>query len=226
MENQNIGSGTITKIEPQSRDPERLNVYIDGQFAVGVDQAVALELGLTVGRTLSAAELAEVRAADEVSRATGAALVFLGYRPRSRAEVQRRLARRGFGAAAIAGAIERLERWRYLDDAEFARSWIENRQEHQPRGRHLLKQELREKGVAGEVVDLALAEAEVDELPAALELARKRLPSLNGADPLTQRRKLAGYLQRRGYGWDIVGRTLQAVLGEDDAQLNDEEFTE
>ena len=226
MENQNIRSGTITKIEPQVRDPERLNVFIDGTFAFGVDQLVALETGLVVGRACSQAELAEVLAADEVSRATAASLQFLSYRPRSRQEVRRRLARRGFSEGAVAGAIERLERWHYLDDADFARGWIENRQEHQPRGRRLLKQELREKGVAGEVVEQALEEAEVDELPAALALARKRLPSLRGDDPVAQRRRLAGYLQRRGYGWDVVGKVLQQVLGEDESALNGEEPTE
>ena len=86
----------------------------------------------------------------------------------------------------------------------------------QPRGRRRLKDELRQKGVDREVVEQALEEAELDEYPAALELARKRLPSLRGDEPLAQRRRLAGFLQRRGYGWDVVGRVLDAALGEPD----------
>lgn len=212
----NIRSGTITAIEVQARDPERVNVFIDGSFAFGVDQLVAAEHDLQAGKTLAPADVARLLAADESSRATAAALQFLGYRPRSRAEVERRLARRGFAPEAIVAAVERLERWRYLDDDAFARAWIENRQEHQPRGRRRLKDELRQKGVDREVVEQALEEAELDEYPAALELARKRLPSLRGDEPLAQRRRLAGFLQRRGYGWDVVGRVLDAALGEPD----------
>jgi regulatory protein len=216
MDRENIRSGTVTRIDTQARDPERFNVFIEGEFAFSVDQLVAAEHDLHVGRQLTSAEIEGLLAADEASRATAASLQFLGYRPRSRAEVERRLARRGFSEAAVAVAIERLERWHYLDDDAFARAWIESRAEHQPRGRRLIQQELREKGVAREVVEQALEEIELDEYPAALELARKRARSLRGEAPLVRRRRLAGYLQRRGYGWDVVSRVLDALLGDED----------
>jgi regulatory protein len=216
MQESNIRSGLITAIEEQRRDPERVSVFIDGSFAFGINRMVAAEFGLSVGRRIEADELSTLQAAEEVSRALQAALQFLAYRGRSSVEVERRLARRGFSPDAIAATMSRLRDWRYVDDDFFARSWVENRLEHQPRGRRLLKRELREKGIDAAVVDRTLEEAEIDEYPAALALARKRAPSLAGGDPLAQRRRLAGFLQRRGYGWDVVRRVLDTVLGEDE----------
>lgn len=216
MAEENIRSGTITEIADQARDPERVSVFLDGQFAFGVAREIAAREGLFVGRSLSAAEVADLLRADEAARATNAALHFLGYRPRSEREVRDRLRRRGFSDEAIEAAVARLLDWRYLDDAEFARFWVENRAEHQPRGRRRLRAELRAKGVDADLVDQAIDEAGGDEFPAALALARKRVTSLRGLDPLVQRRRLAGFLQRRGYDWDIVRSVLDAVLGENE----------
>ncbi|MBX6341002.1 MAG: RecX family transcriptional regulator, partial [Thermomicrobiaceae bacterium] len=204
MQTPNIRSGRITAIEDQVRDPERVSVFIEGAFAFGIDRVVAAQQGLHVDRVLSEAEVATLLAADEVARATNAALQFLAYRPRSTREVRDRLTRRGFSPEAVEATIAKLQGWRYLDDAEFARFWVENRAEHQPRGRRLLVQELRQKGVDVETARQAVDETELDELPAAVELARKRLPSLRGLDEPTRRRRLAAYLQRRGYDPGVV----------------------
>ncbi|MDI3340543.1 MAG: RecX family transcriptional regulator [Sphaerobacter sp.] len=210
-------SGTITQIADQVRDPNRVNVFLDGEFAFGLARELVDRHGLMVGQELTAAEVAALLRADEAERATQAALHFLSYRPRSEREVRDRLHRRGFSDEAIAAAIERLERWRYLDDAAFARFWVENRAEHQPRGRRALRAELRAKGVEPELVEVAIDEVGGDEQAAALALARKRVTALRGLDPSVQRRRLAGYLQRRGYDWDTVRRVLDAVLGDDEA---------
>lgn len=216
MAEENIRSGTITQIADQARDPERVSVFLDGEFAFGVTREIAAREGLFIGRSLSEAEIAALLAADEAARATNAALQFLAYRPRSEREVRDRLRRRGFSGGAIDAAVARLVDWRYLDDAGFARFWVENRAEHQPRGRRRLLSELRAKGVDPEVADEAIEAAGGDELPAALALARKRVQALRGLDPLTQRRRLAGFLQRRGYDWEVVRTALDTVLGGDD----------
>lgn len=216
MDDANIRSGRITEITDQAHDPERVNVFLDGQFAFGVGKLVAAANGLRVGLALSALEVEQVLGAEEAERATEAGLQFLSYRPRSRQEVRSRLRRRGFSDGAVAAALEKLEGWRYLDDTAFARFWVENREEHQPRGRRLLESELRAKGIETEVAKQAVDEAGGDELPAALALARKRAAALRGLDDATQRRRLASFLQRRGYGWDVVRPVLDAVLGDDE----------
>ena len=104
----------------------------------------------------------------------------------------------------------------YVDDADFARYWVENREANRPRGRRLLEQELRHKGVDREIVRTAIDAAEPDEFAAALDLAHGKLRSYANLDPQVARRRLAGFLGRRGYGFDVIGPVLQRVFSEDE----------
>jgi len=207
-------AGIVTAVTVQAHDPERVSVFLDGDFAFGLPALVAHDEGLRVGDKIDAARAAALIARDEVARATTAALAFLGYRPRSEKEVRDRLRQKGYGAEAIDQAVARIAGWGYLNDASFARLWIEGR--GGSRGRRLLEQELRHKGVERETAREVLDEAALDERAAALEAGRKRLRQLGGADPAATRRRLGGYLVRRGYGYDTVRATLEALLGEGD----------
>lgn len=206
--------GQVTAVEAQRHDPDRVSVFVDGAFSFGLPAQAAQDEGVRVGEEIDDDRLAHLLALDERARALAAALAFLAYRPRSEREVRDRLRQKGYPPAAIDAAVEKLQGWRYLDDADFARRWVENRETHQPRGRRLLEQELRRKGIDREVARETVDGAEIDERAAALELARDRLRRLAGEDPATVRKRLADFLARRGFGWDVVRPTLDAVLGE------------
>ena len=81
----------------------------------------------------------------------------------------------------------------------------------------MLKQELRQKGVDREIVESAVEEAGIDEYGDALELGRKRAASLADLEPAVRERRLSGYLARRGYGFDIIRRVLEALDSENNA---------
>ncbi|MDQ3880970.1 MAG: recombination regulator RecX, partial [Chloroflexota bacterium] len=91
---------------------------------------------------------------------------FLAPRPRTRAELVRRLRRANAPDGVIKAALDRLEQLGYVDDAAFARYWIEQRDAHAPRGRPLLTAELRRLGVTAEVIDQALATRDDERAPA------------------------------------------------------------
>ncbi len=203
--------GTITALEAQARDPERVSVYLDGAFAFGLSRALAMQRGLRVGQTLSERDVEALRSADEGERAVEISLRLLAARPRSERELRDRLRRKGFAEPAIEAAIERLRGWRYLDDAEFARLWVEHRQATGPRGRRLLEFELRSKGIDPETVSQTVEAAELDEEAAARAVAAKHLARLAGLDPVTRRRRLAGALQRRGFDWPVIWRVLDTL---------------
>jgi regulatory protein len=122
--------------------------------------AVVAQAGLRVGLALDGERLAALQAADTFQASYNRALDFLAVRPRSEWEVRDRLRRKGVPDTDIQGVIERLHRAGYLDDAAFARFWIEERARSSPRGPRLLQQELRRKGVGGAVIAQALAEFE------------------------------------------------------------------
>ena len=209
-------AGRITALRPTKRDPDRISVDVDGSFAFALPATLVADQRLEVGDALDGERVSALLAADQASRATEAALVFLSYRPRAEKEVRDRLRRGGYEQDAIDHAISRLHEWRYLDDADFARRWVENRTAHRPRGKRLLQQELRHKGIDTETARDAIDDADLDETGAAEELARRRLPAYAGDDPAAIRRRLGAYLARRGYGYDVIRIALDRALGEAD----------
>ncbi len=193
-------AGTITALRFQKRNRERVNVYLNGQFAFGLPAIVAARL--RVGQTLDDEEIAHLRQQDAVERAYERALNFLSYRPRSTAEVRRNLHRKAVDETVIEAVVERLTRVGLLDDREFARYWVENRVQFNPRGERALRHELREKGVAPEIIADVLAE--FDEEEAARSVAEKRAPRLAHLAPRDFRRKLTDYLARRGFAYSTI----------------------
>lgn len=201
----------ITAIEKQQRR-RRANVYVDGRFALALGLEVIAEAGLRAGDEISASRLEVLRQADVRQGALNAALRLLSYRPRSQAEIRSRLARRGLPAAIIDATLERLQSLGLVDDVQFARYWVETRNQSSPRGRRLLAQELRLKGVEREVVGEALAP--LSEEDAAYRAASRRAKALKNSDYSTFRRKLADYLLRRGFSLEVVLATVGGLWRE------------
>jgi len=211
-----VVGGTITRIAPQ-RDAGRVSIFLDGRFTLGLGATIAEEHGLRVGQALSAVEVTALREREELGKAVDKALAFLTSRPRSIREVRDRLKEKEIPPDTIDAVVTRLEGWGYVGDEDFARYWIENRGANQPRGKRLLRQELWRKGVERETVDQVLDELAVDEAGGALALARKRLNQLRGYDEQTQRRRLAAFLQRRGYDWPTVKGAIDTLFAETEA---------
>jgi regulatory protein len=210
----------ITAIKGQQHDRERVNVFVDGEYAFAVTAEMAVLEGLRIGQPITPARIAELQAKDEQSKAVNSALLLLTTRPRSIKEIRTRLKQKGYSAPAIDAAIEKAEGWNYVDDEAFARFWVENREANRPRGRRLLEQELRDKGVDREIVRNVIDEAGINEIEAATELARSKLRSYAKLEPEVARRRLAGFLARKGYNFDVVKHALAAVM---ESELEPEE---
>jgi regulatory protein len=201
-------------VSSQANDPERVSVFIDGDFAMGLSRDVAEGANLHVGQELSASDLATLLASEQLARATSAALNFLAWRPRSEGEVRQRLRRSDTPEEVIDQVVGKLRDWRYIDDEDFARRWVENRAAHRPRGTRVLAQELRAKGIDSQLAANVLDEAEIDEATDALELARKRAGQLSDLEPDVRERRLTGFLGRRGYSFDIIRSVLETLRHE------------
>lgn len=200
-------AGRITALKVQKKNPDRVNVYLDGRFAFGLAAVEAARL--RVGQFLSDEEIAHLRQKDEVERAAERALDLLSYRPRSEAELRSRLGEK-YDESALEEALDRLRRGGLVDDREFARYWVENRFHYNPRGKSLLRQELRQKGLEDEVIAEALAD--YDEEQAAQAAAQKLLRRWKGAAPQLLRRRLTDALLRRGFPYSVVGPIVSEIL--------------
>lgn len=191
---------TITALTSQQRNENRVNVFLDGEFAFGLPTAVSAQL--TIGQTLTPAQIATLQQEDLLDKAYNSALRFLAYRPRTAAEVRQNLQKKEYDPATIAAVIEKLETDRYLDDAAFAQYWLEQRETFKPRGRMALQQELRQKGVDPHIIAEVLAK--LDEDTAALELANRKAQSLANLPQELFRQKLGQFLQRRGFNYETI----------------------
>jgi regulatory protein len=194
--------GQITGLRFQKRNPERVNVYIDGAFAMGLPALEAARL--KVGQHLSAEDIERLVELDGQERAYDRVLNFLSYRQRSVAEVRRYLRQKEVEPTCGEAIIERLCRQGLLDDETFARWWVDNRSEFSPRGSFAIRQELRAKGVTDAVIGAVLATSGVGEEDALGVLARKRAVRLANEDGPSFRRKLTAFLVRRGFSFDQV----------------------
>jgi len=188
-------------------------VHLDGEFAFGL--ALIHALWLKIGQTLTDAQIEELKAADTLEKARVRAVDFIGYRPRSVAEVRRRLTRAGVDEENIAQIVANLRDAGLLDDASFSKEWVESRLRSAPKSRRMMAWELRQKGVAQGVIDETLQAADVDDAQTAQDMARRRLPRLASADALTKKRKLSEYLARNGFDYAIISEAVAAVLTQD-----------
>jgi len=201
----------ITAIEPQQKNPQRVNIYLDGEFAFGLARITAG--WLKVGQELSDEKIAILQAEDANEMVYQKALHFLSYRPRSSVEVRQNLTKRGTPETLVEETVKRLQRAGLVNDQEFARAWIENRKTFQPRSKSALRMELRRKGLSDEIIQPVLDE-QVDEEALAFEAARKYARRLAGLEWLEFRQKLGGFLARRGFSYTTLSPVVSEVWKE------------
>jgi regulatory protein len=211
-----LGANIITGILPNPRKPGRFAVQVDGReratLSIEVIERLHLGIGTRVDDRIGPAIEREAAILDTYDRA----LNILAARARSAAELRRLLIRKGEPADQVDVAIDRLRSVGFLDDAAFARQFTRSKAVGAGVSRRRVQQELAKRGVARDVSDDAIedvfTEEEIDESASIERVARKKLRTLAKLDPTVQRRRLYGFLARRGYDGDDIARVLRTVL--------------
>jgi regulatory protein len=200
----------ITALKLQKRNLQRVNVYLDGEFAFGLSRIVAA--WLAVDQQISDEKIALLQAQDVFEIAYEQALNFLNYRQRSQAEVRKNLQAHQVPDQVIASVLERLEVNGLVNDHSFAQIWVENRIEFRPRSKKALVRELRQRGLDDEIIDQAVEQ--VDEDQQAYQAAVKYLRKLNTDEWQEFRLRLTNYLLRRGFNFDVIKPVVHKVWEE------------
>lgn len=204
----------ITAIEAQKKYSNRVNIYLDGEFAFGLARITAA--WLKVGQELDDKKIEQLQAEDAKERALQQALLFLGYRARSESEIRKNLQKHEIPASVIEETIERLRRDGLANDNQFARAWVENRSTFRPRSRRMMALELRQKGLDDEAMKSALED--VDDEALAYEAAQKRAPRFKGLEWSEFRTKLSGFLARRGFSYAVIAPVVTRIWNETHAE--------
>ena len=152
---------------------------------------------------------------DPLQKAKDAAYYYLSFRARSVKEVRDKLAQMDYAAEIIEQVVADLERQQLLDDRDFARRWVEARL-RRANGSRKLAQDLRRKGGGAESVDEVRAEyaAELDSGERAVELLGKQAGRYRGLERDKAKRRMLGFLARRGYDADMARKVVDQVWQE------------
>lgn len=196
----------ITRIKAQ-KSKRRVNIYLNGKFAFGLDADNFLKAGLKIGQQLSETQVEDLIFKNEFQKLLDKSLRLISARPRSEKEIVDYLKRKKTDPKLIDEVVDKLKSLGQLDDYAFAVWWVEQRVTFRPKGKIALSMELRQKGVEREIGEKIIAE-KVDELPLARRAVERKLKIYKNFPPLEFRQKITGFLARRGFSWGTVKEVI------------------
>jgi len=208
----------ITAIKVQKKNSNRVNIYLDEEYAFSLARIVAA--WLQTGQTLDDEKIAKLQAEDARERAMQQALLFLSYRARSESEIRQNLRKHEVPEVVIEETLERLRRDGFANDKQFASAWVENRSTFRPRGRRALALELRQKGLDETTIESVLED--VDDEALAYEAGLKKAGKLKNAALSSSkslewnefRKKMSDFLARRGFSYPVIAPVVSRLWKE------------
>lgn len=210
----------ITDISLQAKNPDRVNVSVDGKYRFSLDVFQVGDLGIKIGKEYSEEELAELETESQFGKLYARALEYTMLRPHSSKEIRDYLWRKtrttryksrktgelkerpGVSQEIADRVFNRLSEKGYIDDEKFTRYWLENRNLTKGASRRKLISELRAKGVNQSTIEDQLATSlrdDADELQKIIAKKRSRYPD---------NQKFTQYLVRQGFSYDDVKSAL------------------
>ncbi len=224
----------ITKLEYQKKDPNRVNVYVDEKFVAGLETNDIIRLGLYKGQEISPTELNKIISESEFGKLFNAVLNFLSFRPRSEWEVRQYLERKirfkkeeirkreqiNKAQKIIENIIDKLRQIGQINDEEFARWYLEQRQTFRPMGEKGLKYELLKKGIPRDTIAKLLDSyiAKDETRPSDYELAKRALKKKFRHESAMKQFdnkaiiKMQRFLASRGFDWDTIKEVVDGEL--------------
>lgn len=203
----------LTDIQIDEETPSRRILFLDGAYFDSVDAGCIPKLGLRVGIEIEAEVLQKLIEADEGMRAKNYALALLSNQSYSKNQMINRLEQKGFGTAAINITLEDLEQLGHIKDENFAKKWVARRQHSKPKGKKMLEHELANQSIDRTTVDRVLAGIDgTEETNTALKLAQKQAKRYQSLSPQVAKRRLHGFLLRRGFDYETIQSVIERVL--------------
>ncbi len=200
----------ITALRLQKHNRQRVNIYLDGEYAFAL--AHILAAWLQVGQTLNDEKITQLKSEDGQEAAYQRALRLLERRPHTRAEICQNLQKHGIAEDIITYVLERLQTNGLLNDVLFAQTWVEQRRAFHPRSRRALAFELRQRGITPQVIEESLEDTNDEE--AAYLVARKQSRRYQALEWTEFRQRMYAFLVRRGFRYEVCAPVIQRVWEE------------
>jgi len=198
----------ISDIKQQLKRKDRYSVYVDGKFTFSLGESELINSGLRINHELAKDELESLKQTAVLDKAYDRALNLIARRRRSEWEVRDYMKRKEYDETVTSETLNKLSDRGYVDDAAFAKAWVDNRRLLKSISKRRLAQELRQKRISDDIIQTALNNDEADELGVLRELIAKKRLQTRYQDDL----KLMQYLSRQGFSYGDI----KTVLEEDD----------
>ncbi len=213
----------ITSITAQLRNPDRVNISIEGKYRLSLDISQVTDLGVKVGRELTETELTELEAESQFGKLYARTLDYALMRPRSVREIRDYLYKKtlttkyrskktgeikerdGYAPDLTERVLVRLIEKNYVNDENFARWWVENRNQRKGSSLRKLRSELQAKGVDKVIVDTIIDESDRHDDDEIQKIIAKKRARYTDDD------KLKAYLARQGFSYDDIASALNSV---------------
>jgi len=213
---------TVSDIQPQKKDPKRVNIFLDGKFAFGISLESKVVNQLKIGGWVSDPLVQKLILNDQVERLYDKAIKFLSFRPRSEKEVRDNLLQKLFKTAesdeekknfakSVDTVVNKLKKLGQIDDRAFANWWYEQRVRFKKISPRLIKAELLKKGIEKDLVEEVVQLTLSDQLNLAKEAAKKKADSLQKFETKVFREKLGRYLASKGFDWDVIKKVVDTL---------------
>ncbi len=193
-----------------------MNLYIDDKFILGLDLETVLAEKLDVGQEIFPNQLENLFEISGRKKILDKVFKFLSFRPRTKKEVIDFLSRKKVDEEESKKIVEELEKDKFLDDWEFTRWWIEQRNILRPRSYRALLQELRQKGISQELI-AQIKESNLvnSDKQTAEKLLKKKLSIWQKLPPQAVKEKITKYLMRQGFSWEVIKSAVDEISGKE-----------
>ena len=201
----------ITSLKPQ-KNKKRVNVYLDEKYAFGIDLDNLVKLGLKVEQVLTEDQVEKIIKKAEFQKTLNKLLRFATLRPRSKKEVQTWFIKHKVQLSLHKNLLNKLKNLKLLDDKKFAQWWVEQRTNFRPKGKWVLKAELRQKGIARDLIDETIEKLNLNEEKIAINLLEKKIYRWKNMDKNEAKAKMGQFLARKGFGWNAIRSAIDQLL--------------
>ncbi|AQM58688.1 MULTISPECIES: recombination regulator RecX [Clostridium] len=203
----------ITKIETGKRNKERVNVYIDDEYAFSINMELVYKFGLKVNEEVNKEKLIEISKSENLSKCKESALRTIERSYKTEKEIRDKLLAKEFDIETVDSTINFLIEYGFIDDSKFVSMYIKDRIRTQ--GRNKIRYSLISKGVNKLLIEEAFSTLDRDdEMERAIILCEKKYLNISKRedDDFKIKNKLTRYLLGRGYDYDIAKEVIKEVF--------------
>jgi len=201
----------ITKLEQQKKDKKRFNLFIDGEFFLGVDIDTVVAFNLTVDREIGTNELSEIVISAEKNTALNKSLNYISRSRKTKKQVKEYLQNKEYSNEIINFVLEKLIDYKFIDDLEYCKAYVRSYQNK--KGKNAIERDLRLKGIDFNLIDKALDEELSSQDFAVLDIAKKYMK--NRELSRENLAKLYRHILSKGFTYEQASTAVSFIKGDE-----------